>query len=172
MVIALSRFGTFNGLSVSHSASDDVYPNTATVSFHGSAYTSQWLVFQGVETNSNIRQGNGYAPLDKPSETQLKMLSTYDAPPYVSAESAGAIPFIDFGNRYLAFGSAFKPQILQGKTADQIAAALTNPNDPITQAIIGNANAFTAALCQLTNGQPATVCASPAVASYQDKLHG
>jgi hypothetical protein len=61
-VIALSRFGTFSGLGQTHSSSTDVYPNTATLSFHGASYTSQYLQFQGVETQSNQPQGTGYAP--------------------------------------------------------------------------------------------------------------
>ena len=43
VVTALSRFGTFTGLSESHSATDDVYPDTATFSFHGSRYTSDQI---------------------------------------------------------------------------------------------------------------------------------
>jgi hypothetical protein len=172
VVLALLRFGTFTGLSTTHSASADVYANTATLSFHGASYTSQWLTFQGVETNSNIRQGNGYAPLDTPTDAHQQLLRVYDAPPYVPTESAGAIPFIDLGNLYLSSGASFGPQLLEGKTAEQIAAALANPDDPITRAVVGSANAFTAVLCQLTKGQPGNVCSSPAVTSYQDKLHG
>ncbi len=50
---------------------------------------------------SNVRSGNSYAALDTPTAAQQQLLQTYNAPPYVSADSAGAIPFIDFGNRYL-----------------------------------------------------------------------
>jgi thiol-disulfide isomerase/thioredoxin len=42
-VIALSRFGTFTGLGQTHSSSSDVYPDTATLSFHGAVYASQYL---------------------------------------------------------------------------------------------------------------------------------
>ena len=172
LVVALSRFGTFTGLATTHSASDDVYANTATVSFHGATYTSQWLSFQGVETNSNVREGNGYAPLENLTAAQRGLLSKYDAPPYVPASSAGAIPFLDLGNSYVITGSSVSPQLFEGKTAGEIAAALANPDDPLAKAILGAANAFTAMLCQLTANQPANVCASPGVASYQDKLNG
>jgi hypothetical protein len=172
LVVALSRFGTFGGLSTTHSASDDVYANTATVSFHGASYTSQWLVFQGVETNTNVRKGNGYTPLDSLTAQQRGLLSTYDAPPYVPASSAGAIPFLDLGNAYVITGASISPQLLEGRTADEIAAALANPDDPLAQAILGAANAFTAMLCRLTANQPANVCTSPGVASYQDRING
>ena len=44
VVVALSRFGTWSGLGQTTSASDDVYPDTATLSFHGATYTSDYLV--------------------------------------------------------------------------------------------------------------------------------
>jgi hypothetical protein len=61
MVVALSRFGTFTDLGTTHSSSSDVYPNTATLSFHGASYRSDYIAFQGVKTHSNLRSGNGYA---------------------------------------------------------------------------------------------------------------
>jgi Domain of unknown function (DUF929) len=167
LVVALSRFGTFQGLSVTHSTSQDVFPDTATLSFHGASYSSRYLTFQGVETQSNVRSGNGYAPLDTPTDQQRQLLATFDAPPYVSADSAGAIPFLDFGSQAVIAGASYSPQLLAGKPATQIATALANPADPITQAVAGSANAFTALLCKLTGGQPGDVCASPAAVAYQ-----
>ena len=171
MVAALSRFGTFTNLGQTHSSSTDVFPDTATLSFHGATYTSQYLAFQGVEMQSNQPQGNGYAPLDTPTAAQQQLLKTFDAPPYVSADAAGSIPFIDFANQAVVSGASYSPQLLAGKTADEIAAALSDPANPIAQAIDGTANAFTTLLCQLTNGQPGAVCASTAATAYKGKLH-
>jgi hypothetical protein len=170
MVVALSRFGTFSNLGQTTSSSSDVYPSTPTLSFHGASYTSQYLSFQGVETETNQPQGNGYAPLDKLTSQQQDLLKKYDAPPYVDAKSAGAIPFIDFGNQAVISGASLDPQLLAGKSHDEIAAALSDPNSPIAQAVDGAANAFTTVLCQLTNNQPAGVCTSPAATAYQGKL--
>lgn len=167
LVVALSRFGTFRGLSVTHSASQDVFPDTATLSFQGASYTSAYLAFQGVETSSNVRSGNGYAPLDTPTAQQRQLLATFDAPPYVPPDSAGSIPFLDFGNQALITGTSYSPQLLAGKSATQIAAAVSNANDPVAQAVDGSANAFTAQLCKLSGGQPGGVCSSPSVAAYQ-----
>src|SRR4051812_1528155 len=161
VVVALSRFGTFTGLSASRSASDDAYPNTATVTFHGTSYTSDYLTFQGVETQTNVRQGGGYGPLDSLTAQQEQTVRTYNAPPYVAATSAGDIPFVDFGNRYLMVGASFKPQLLAGLSAVQIATALADPTSPVAKAVGGSANVFTAAICELTGGQPAAVCTSP-----------
>ncbi|GAA0734540.1 DUF929 family protein [Dactylosporangium roseum] len=170
VIIALSRFGTFEGLTLSRSASDDVYPDTPTLSFHGSKYTSQYLAFQGVETATNKRKGGTYAPLDTLTPQQQQILQKYNAPPYVDATSAGAIPFIDFANQAIATGSSYSPQLLQGKTHEQIASAVNDPQSQLGRTIDANANAMTALLCKLTNGQPGDVCASPAVSAFQGEF--
>jgi thiol-disulfide isomerase/thioredoxin len=171
MVVALSRFGTFGNLGQTHSSSTDVYPNTATLSFHGATYTSQYVTFQGVETQTNQPNGSGgYTTLDTLTAQQQQIEKKYNAAPYVSADSAGSIPFISFANQAIVSGASYSPQLLAGKTADQIAAALSNPSDPIAQAVNGTANAFTALICKLTNNQPASVCRSTAVTAYQGKL--
>jgi len=49
MAVALSRFGTFSGLSGIHSAGgQEVYPNTATLNFYKTRYTSKYLTFTPV----------------------------------------------------------------------------------------------------------------------------
>lgn len=162
LVVALSRFGTFTGLAVSHSATDDVFPATITVSFHGTTYTSKYLEFQGVETHTNVRSGTAYTTLDKLTDEQEQVMRAYNA--------RGSIPFLDFGNRYVLNGASFSPQLLAGMSADQIAAALSDPHSEIALAVNGSANAFTAAICQLTGNQPSQVCGGPAATAYQGKL--
>jgi uncharacterized protein DUF929 len=171
MVVALSRFGTFSGLGQTHSSSTDIYPDTATLSFHGSSYTSQYLSFQGVEQQSNVPSGSGYAALDTPTAQQQGLLSTFDKPPYVPSGAAGSIPFVDFADQAVVSGASYSPQLLAGKSADQIAAALSTPSDPIAQAVDGTANAFTTLLCGLTGNQPTNVCTGTAAKAYQGKLH-
>ena len=161
MVIALSRFGSFSNLGSTHSSSTDVFPNTATFSFHGATYRSQWITFSGVETQSNQRQGDGYAPLDKLTPEQQQIFATYDAPPYTT--SSGGIPFIDFGGKFLVSGVTYDPAVLSGKSANEIASALADPTTPISKGAVGTANTFTAAICSLTNGQPASVCNDPTI---------
>ncbi len=171
LVIALSRFGTFTGLTASHSASDDVFPDTSTVSFYGSTYTSQYLSFQGVELNTNERQGRSYAPLQELTPEQEAVMRVYNAPPY--QEQAGSIPFVDFGNRFIQTGSAYGAELLADLTHDQIAAEITdNPTGPVAQAILGSANAFTAMICEMTGGEPGDVCTSQAATAYQQEVGG
>ena len=171
VIVALARFGSFTGLGASHSAADDVYPNTATLTFHGASYTSSFVEFQGVETATNQREGGRYAPLDALTPLHNQLMRTYNAPPYTDADSAGAIPFMDFGNRYILSGSSVSPELLAGRSVEEIAAALADPSSPIAKAIDGSANVYTAIICGLTSSKPATVCASPAVLAYQSRLH-
>jgi Domain of unknown function (DUF929) len=164
LIVALSRFGTFSGLRTIHSASRDVYPNTPTFTFAGSRYTSRYVSFAPVEETTNVPNGpQSYTPLQKPTAAQQALATKYD--------SQGSIPFIDFGNKYVEVGNmaGFGPQVLAGKSWNQIAAALSDPSSPIAKAVGGAANYTTAAICKLTNSQPASPC-TPAVKALEAKL--
>jgi hypothetical protein len=75
-----------------------------------------------------------------------------------------------FGNRYILIGANYDPGLLQGMTRDQIAAALSDPASPIAQGVDGAANTITAAICQVTNGQPSSVCSDPTITKIAAKL--
>ena len=170
MVVALSRFGTFSGLSTVHSSSTDEFANTPTWTFANAHYTSKYLTFSTVEMQTNVPNGSGsYTTLQTPTSAQQALLSKYDAPPYVSSANAGAIPFIDFGNKYMLSGASYSPQVLQGKSWATIAAALKDPNSQIAKAVDGTANYLTATICKLTGNQPASAC-TPAVKQLEAKL--
>ena len=167
MVVALSRFGTFSGLSTVHSSSTDQYPNTPTWTFYKSSYTSKYLTFTPVEEETNIPQGNSYTTLQTPTSAQQALVQKYDGPPYV--QTSGSIPFIDFGNKYMISGASYSPQVLTGKSWSQIASALKNPSSPIAKAVDGTANYLTAAICKLTGNQPASAC-TPVVKGLEGKI--
>ena len=170
---ALSRFGTWTGLGQTSSSASDVDPNTATLSFHRATLSSRYVSFNGVETTTNQPAGTGYQPLDTPAPADAALMRTYDAPPYLPSGSAGGIPFLDIGGTYVSSGASYDPQLLAGKSQQQIADALKNPADPTAQAIDGAANAITAAICKTTSHQPAAVCAAPGVTAAATTLgHG
>ncbi|MHB1536035.1 MAG: DUF929 family protein, partial [Acidimicrobiales bacterium] len=99
VVLALSKFGTWSDLGATHSASRDVYPNTATFSFYGATFTSPYLTFAGVETTTNQPQGpNAYKPLQTPTPTQEHL--------FQSDNPQGSIPFVDFGGRWTIIGAS------------------------------------------------------------------
>jgi hypothetical protein len=169
MVVALSRFGTFSGLSTVHSSSTDEFANTPTWTFAKATYTSKYLTFSSVETETNIPSGQSYTTLQTPTSAQQALLAKYDAPPYVPSADAGAIPFVDFGNKYMLSGASYSPQVLQGKSWATIASALKDPTSPIAKAVDGTANYLTAAICKLTGNQPATAC-TPVVKQLEAKI--
>ncbi len=175
MIVALSRFGTFSGLQTIHSAAAngagqaEPDPNTPTWTFVHSTYTSKYLTFTPVELQTNIPDtaSGTYTNLQTPTNAQQALLKKYDAAPYTS--EAGAIPFIDFGNKYLSIGSPYNPGVLSGLSWSTIAADLHNPNSAVAQAVNGTANYFTAAICKMTGNQPASACTA-AVQSLESQI--
>jgi hypothetical protein len=171
MVVALSRFGTFHGLSATHSAAKDgagtaePFPDTSTFTFYGSTYTSAYVTFTPVEMNTNVPDPSTgfYTTLQTPTAQQQALLSKYDA------SSGGAIPFIDYGNKLSSVGVTYDPGVLAGLTWSQIAGDLHNPDSPVAKAVLGAANYTTAAICSITGDQPASACTG-AVKSLQAQL--
>jgi hypothetical protein len=158
MAVALSRFGTFSGLRGIYSSSTDVDPSTPTLTFYKSTYTSKYLTFTPVETTTEDRN----TTLQTPTTQQAKIWQKYD--------SAGNIPFIDFGNKYLINQVTYDPTVLKGKTWAQIAAALNDKSSAIAKGADGSANVMTATICKLTHNKPANVCTSPTITSLEGQL--
>jgi hypothetical protein len=164
IVVALSRFGTWSGLTATLSPATELYPNTPTLTFHGATYTSRYLSFTGVETEGRVRENGVYPPLDTLSPEDARTFETVNTDPYVPAQSVGAIPFLDLAGRYVGVGSQFGTQLLGGNTHDQIAAALSQPTSYLARAINGSANVLTAAICQVLGERaPGKVCTTTAV---------
>src|SRR5207245_2412146 len=88
LVQALSRFGSFTGLRTVHSASNDVYANTSTFSFHGSQFTSDTVTF----TSRELETVTG-ARLEQPTKSEAALWTKYTG--------QGTFPFLDIGGRYV-----------------------------------------------------------------------
>jgi hypothetical protein len=162
MIVSLSRFGTFSGLTTIHSSSTDIDPNTPTFTFYGAKYTSKYVTFTPVEETTVTEQ-----PLQNPTSAQQALVAKYDP----GSSSGSPIPFIDVGNKYVEVGNlnAYGPTVLAGKSWSQIAAALTQPSSTIAKGILGSANYMTAGICTLTNNQPASAC-TPAIKALEGNL--
>ena len=154
VIAALSRFGSFSSLEPL-STSEWSIP---TYSFHNGHYSSQYIDFVAVETQDNQRN-----PLDKLTPEQTQLVNKYNAPPYTDAQSAGSIPFILLGNRQTSTGAYYNPNLLSGLPYQDIASKLKDPKSDIAKNILGSANYVTAAVCQLTQNQPASVCTTGAI---------
>jgi thiol-disulfide isomerase/thioredoxin len=157
IIIALSRFGTFSGLTTTSSSSSDIYPNTPTFTFHNATYTSRYIDFQSVETTDRDRN-----PLESPTPAQQALVGKYD--------SSGSIPFVDFGNRYAFSGAMYLPDVLSGMSWQAVADTLAQPDSAQAKAILGSSNLITAAVCKLTSDQPATVCSSTSIQAIEKTL--
>jgi Domain of unknown function (DUF929) len=160
MAIALSRFGTLTALHGIHSSATDSYPNTATLTFYKSGYTSNYLTFTPVENLTVTR-----APLQNTTTAQNAIWAKYEP----NSQQRG-YPFIAFSNKFALEGPIYNPGLLAGKTWSQIATALKDPASPIAQGVDGAANYLTGAICKMTNNQPANVCTSKAVTAVQSGL--
>ena len=162
LAVALSRFGSFSHLSATHSAGTDVYPNTQTLSFYASSYSSPFVDFQAVEEATNQVVNGSYQTLQTPTAAQRALMAKYD--------SSGSIPFLDIANKYVITGASFSPQVLQGLSREQIAAQLSDPSSPVALAIDGTANDITAAICNVTGNLPSSVGNSSAIAAIAKTL--
>jgi Domain of unknown function (DUF929) len=163
MVMWLSRFGTFKNLSEIQSSSTDVFPNTDTFTFYKSSYSSPYIDFSGNELEDRNQQ-----PLQSMTAQISKIFTTYDQPPYTT--QSGQFPFLDIGGLFSLYSTSYTPAVLANLSWSQIAAKLSNPNDPVTQDIVGNANILTAATCIATGDQPSSVCSSPTIQSIEQGL--
>ncbi len=154
LILALMRFGNFSKLHYMTSSATDYAPNTATFTFYNSSYSSTLIEFLPVETLTNT-----YKPLQNMSSLQSLVFNKYDSNnTAIPADDRGAIPFIDFGNYSVQVGSEFSPIAINPYNWDQILAFLKNPNSTETQAIIGEANMFTAQICTIDGNKPSNVC--------------
>lgn len=170
MVVALSRFGTFTGLTPTVSGpAPEPFPGTATLTFHGVSYASEYLTLSAAEYATNVPQpGGGFTPLDELTEEQLRLLETYDTPAYVGSD--GGVPFVMLGNRFAWVGASFQLGVIHGLTFDEIAQRLADPQDDVAIAIGGSANRITAMLCELTGDEPGDVCSSAGVLAAKASL--
>src|SRR5262249_14472461 len=98
LIVALSRFGTFSGLTPARSGvttgsgQAEPYPATPTWTFHGSSYTSPYLAFSPVETHASVPdpKTGGYTALQTPTAAQQQTMARYDP--------QNRIPFVTIGN--------------------------------------------------------------------------
>jgi hypothetical protein len=164
LTAALSRFGTFTGLGLIYSSPTDVYPSTPTLSFYKSGYTSKYVAFTPVEWFGEAEDAAspfGHTLLTNPTPEENAVFTKY---------AGGSIPFVDVGNQYLVPQAQYLPTALQGMTWSQVTAAMRTPSSPVARDIDGAANIITAAICKLTNGQPAGVCTSAGVTAAAGSL--
>lgn len=148
LVVALSKFGSFGGLTYMQSAdSPEVYPDTSTISFHTATYASSYISFVSVET-----QDRNHQPLQSTTSQEQGLMGQYDP--------QGAIPFVDVANLNVTYngGSQFSPGILAGMNWTQIGSQLDTPNTSVARSIDGAANNLITAICKADGSAPTSLC--------------
>jgi hypothetical protein len=156
LTVALSRFGTFANLQTTKSAANDANPNTPTLSYHGSSYTSAYIDFLGLET-----QDGAHHALDPLTAAQSQLFEKL---------AGGNFPFVDFGGKWMQKGTSANPSVLAGLTADEVAAQLADPTSAIGSTVQQGADVFSAIICGIDSGKPAAVCTSAAVTTATTAL--
>jgi thiol-disulfide isomerase/thioredoxin len=152
LIGALSRFGTFTGVTETTSSSDDVHPNTPTFSFKDAKYASDVVAFESVETQDRNKQ-----PLQTLDGENLALFQKFNP--------GGGIPWITYGGTHATDGATVDANAFEGKTYDQIIAGIQDPTSDIGKTVTPAINMITAQICDQTKGQPANVCTSQGVAS-------
>jgi hypothetical protein len=150
IIVTLSRFGQFK---------QPLEPLTSqegdhlTYDFRHIKYSSQYIDFVALEAVNN----------QQPSLTaeQKQLITTYN--------SGGGIPFVLIGNKQAASGSYFRPDVLP-TSYKTIADQVKDPDSDLAKGMIGAANYLTAAVCQVTENQPANVCTSAPIQQLQRLL--
>jgi hypothetical protein len=158
LIVALSRFGSFSGLSTSRSPYFEEIPPVDGWTFYGSSYTSRYLAFVPVETHSNLLVSRKADPGDPKSYRALQPLAPSEQAVLTQFDNGAQTPFLDFGGRVTVTGGEVVPNFLAGQSWTRIAAGLRRPATPAAATILTAANMLTSQLCKLTGDRPAAAC--------------
>jgi hypothetical protein len=164
LILALSRFGTFNQLGLMQSSGSTAFADLSTFTFWNVSYSSKYLILESVERYSSLNPTGGrYLRLQTPDSKQAAAIASY-------GQGANTFALTDVANRYVLNGASFAPGVLFGLSQTQIAGDLATPASPLTQAVVTAANEITASICAVDNDKPSAVCDSHAVAAADQEL--
>ena len=155
LAVALSRFGTFSGISSTYSSSTDSPAHIPTLSFRNASYKSSLIDFDGKEQVD----GNN-KPLQNLTTAEDALFQKFGG---ATAGSAPGYPFIDFGGKWKQNGESYDSSLLSGMTPDSVASSMTDAKSKPGAAIQASADVFTAEICDMTGGKPTNVCTAAGV---------
>jgi uncharacterized protein DUF929 len=151
LYVALSKFGTFSPQPGRiHSANED--GDVPTLTFYGTTYSSPYLTFTPVEVTTNKPQGNGYAPLQTPTQAQLTLWED---------TNGGTFPFVDIGGKKVLPSAQYLFTPLENLPFSTVAAQVGNNSTTIGANIDASAAQLITTICgSLSNHKPAAVCSA------------
>jgi thiol-disulfide isomerase/thioredoxin len=145
MAMALSKFGTFSHLEEVTSDSTDTVASIPSFSFYMSSYSSKYLVFDPTETETV-------------SGAKLQSISAANQALFTKYDSGGSIPFLDIGGKWTVVGASYDDSAMQHLSHATVAAAASSGGTKYGADIQAVAGIITSRLCNLTGGQPGSVC--------------
>jgi hypothetical protein len=143
LILALSKFGTFSGLSEIHSSPTDEYPSTPTWSFYGSHYTSPYLTFTPVEVATVSGK-----PLQSLDSTQQALYKKH----------ASGYPFVYFNGKAMITAVGYNPQLLHGLSFGAAVDSVAGGTSTLASNVYSAAGAIVSDICRMTGGKSAAVC--------------
>jgi hypothetical protein len=158
LIVALSRFGQFSGLSTSSSPRFENIGAVDGWTFYGSSYASPYLAFVPVETRSSTLVTPKADPARATSYRVRQKLTPAQQATVGQFDETGQTPFLDFGGSATMVGSNVSPPALAGLSWSRIAGDLRQQKTPAGMAIIAGADVLTSEFCQLTGDRPAAAC--------------
>jgi uncharacterized protein DUF929 len=158
LIVALSRFGQFSGLSTSRSPFFDDVPPVDGWTFYRSSYASRYLTFVPVETFSNVLVSPKSDRASAASYRRLQRLTPAEQAVFARLDQARSTPFLDFGGRAAQVGTDVSPFALANLTWSEIAAALRRTQTAAGKTILASVDTLTSEFCLLTDDRPAAVC--------------
>lgn len=157
IVLALSKFGTWNGLRTmaSWSGNGEIWPDTPTFTFLHATYTSKYFTFNTYETETRQEPPK---PLQVPPANVNRLFTTY--------AYHGGIPLVYLDGKYVINEVQYNPALLhdnhgqssKGITFTQALASIQKQTSPLAANIDAAAGSIDADICHITHGQPAAVC--------------
>jgi hypothetical protein len=151
LYIALSKFGSFSPQPGRiHSANED--GDVPTLTFYGTKYTSPYFTFTPVEVYTNKLEGNGYAPLQTPTQAQLTLWQN---------SNGASFPFVDFGGKEILPSAQYLFTPLESLPFSTVVAQVGNNSTAIGAAIDASAAQLITTICgTLSDDQPSAVCST------------
>lgn len=153
LILALSKFGTFTGLTEIRSSSSDIYASTPTWSFYKAHYTSPYLKLVTVEEYTSDEH-----PLQTLTKSETALVDKY---------AEDGIPFVYLNGKAIINARAFNPQLLRGSAGEHTPTKTTFTEDlksvssgttTLADNVYKAAGVIISNLCRMTGGKPADVC--------------
>jgi hypothetical protein len=167
LVLALSRFGTFEVLHDMESSTTSVFPGLQSFSFFGASYTSSYLTFTGVELYSDVAATNGvFTKISSLTAGQQAVVTHYQS----AGTSAGTYPLVDIDNVMVSTTSGFSPAMILRISRSTIIGDLKDATTSDSRAIVASANYLSAGICVATHQNPSSVCTSKGVRAAAQAL--